>query len=69
MSSFEKFLEDVDLCLMSKLGLTSNSIGDAPWHDYFEDELETEAACAYALHDYNDVDFSVLETIGLADYI
>jgi hypothetical protein len=69
MSSFEKFMEDVDLCLMTKVGLTANSISDAPWYDFFEDEMQIEAACAYALYDYNHVDFDVLQTIGLGDYI
>jgi hypothetical protein len=69
MPDFDKFMEKVDSLLLSKFGLTSNSISDAPWYDYCMDELEVEAACAYALYDYNDVDFGVLETIGLADYI
>lgn len=69
MPDFDKFMEEVDAFLMRKVGLTSHSIADAPWYDYCMDEMEVEAACAYALHDYNDVDFSFLETIGLADYI
>lgn len=69
MSSFEKFMEDVDLCLLSKIGLNANSISDAPWYDFFEDEMEVEAACAYALYDYNDIPFETLESVGLADYI
>lgn len=67
--SFVTFMKEVDTCLISKLGLSSNDIADAPWHDWFEDEMEVECCCAIALFDYNDTPFDVLETIGLGDYI
>jgi hypothetical protein len=69
MPDFDKFMEKVDALLLSKLGLTSHSIADAPWYDYCMDELEVEAACAYALYDHNDMQFETLQSIGLADYI
>ena len=69
MSEFDKFMQQVDICLMSKISLTANSISDAPWRDFFDDELEIEAACAYALYDYNDIPFETLVNIGLGDYI
>ena len=69
MSHFVEFMAEVNKCLLSKLGLTSSDIADAPWHDWFEDEMEVECCCALALYDYNDIDISVLETIGLAEYI
>jgi len=40
--SFDTFMKEVDTCLISKLGLSSNDIADAPWHDWFEDEMEVE---------------------------
>jgi len=69
MTDFQKFIQEVDKCLISKLGLSSDSIADAPWRDWFEDEMEIECCCAMALYDYNDVEFDVLETIGLGGYI
>ena len=69
MTDFQKFIQEVDKCLISKLGLSSDSIADAPWRDWFEDEMEVECCCALALYDYNDIDIAVLETIGLAEYI
>lgn len=69
VSDFQKFMAEVDKCLISKLGLSSDSIADAPWRDWFEDEMEVEVCCALALYDYNDVQFDVLESIGLGEYI
>jgi hypothetical protein len=69
MTDFQKFMAEVDGCLISKLGLSSASIADAPWRDWFEDEMEVECCCAMALYDYNDVPFDVLESIGLGGYI
>jgi hypothetical protein len=67
--SFDTFMKEVDTCLISKLGLSSDSIADAPWHDWFEDEMEVECCCAIALFDYNDIPFDTLVSIGLGDYI
>lgn len=69
MTEFDKFMQQVDICLMSKIGLTSSSIADAPWRDWFEDEMEVECCCAIALFDYNDIPFDTLVSIGLGDYI
>lgn len=69
MSDFEMFMQQVDTCLISKLGLSSNDIADAPWRDWFEDEMEIECCCAIALYDYNDIAFDTLVSIGLGDYI
>jgi hypothetical protein len=69
MTEFQKFMAEVDGCLISKLGLSSASIADAPWRDWFEDEMEVEVCCAIALYDYNDVPFDTLVSIGLGDYI
>lgn len=69
MMTFPEFMRKVDACLMTKVGFPSNSIADAPWREYYEDELEIEAACAYALCDYNDVDFDLLESVGLGEWI
>ena len=69
MSDFDSFMKEVDTCLLSKVGMAANDLSDAPWFDYFTDELEIEAACAYALYDYNDIPFETLESVGLGDYI
>lgn len=69
MTEFDKFMQRVDICLMSKIGLTSASIADAPWRDWFEDEMEIECCCAIALYDHNDIPFDTLVSIGLGDYI
>jgi hypothetical protein len=69
MTEFDKFMEEVDKCLISKMGVNSYDIIDAPWRIYFEDELEVECCCAWALHDYNEVPFDTLVSIGLGDYI
>ncbi len=69
MTDFQKFMAEVDGILISKLGLSSASIADAPWRDWFEDEMEVECCCAIALYDYNDVPFDTLVSIGLGDYI
>ena len=69
MIHFDEFMQEVDKCLISKLGLSSNDIADAPWRDWFEDEMEVECCCALALYDYRDAELALLESIGLADYI
>lgn len=69
MTDFESFMKEIDKCLVSKLGLSSNDIADAPWREYFEDEMEIESSCAIALYDYNDIEFDTLVLIGLGDYI
>ena len=69
MIHFDEFMKEIDKCLISKLGLSSNDIADVPWRDYFEDEMEIECCCAIALYDYNDIPFDTLVSIGLGDYI
>ena len=69
MTDFEKFMKEIDACLITKLGLSSNDIADAPWREWFEDEMEVECCCAIALYDYNDIQFDTLVSIGLGDYI
>ncbi len=69
MIHFDEFMKEIDKCLISKLGLSSNDIADAPWREWFEDEMEVECCCAIALYDYNDISFDTLVSIGLGDYI
>jgi len=69
MLSFDVWMKEVDKCLVSKLGLSSADLVDAPWIGYFDDEIDTEEACALALFDHNDISLEVLETIGLGEYI
>jgi hypothetical protein len=69
MIHFDEFMKEIDKCLISKLGLSSNDIADAPWREWFEDEMEVECCCALALYDYNEISFEMLETIGLGEYI
>ena len=69
MIHFDEFMKEIDKCLISKLGLSSNDIADAPWREWFEDEMEVECCCALALYDYNDIPLDTLVSIGLGDYI
>jgi hypothetical protein len=68
-SAFPLFMQACDGVLMTRLGMSHLDIGDAPWYDYFNDELTPEEAVALALMEWNDMEWETLEDLGLAEFI
>lgn len=68
-SSFVAFMASCDRVLLGTVGVTHSDLCDAPWHDYYTDELTAQEACASALVEWNDMDYDTLYDIGLGGYI
>ncbi|MCA1799775.1 MAG: hypothetical protein LC650_00590 [Actinobacteria bacterium] len=58
--SFEFWLRQVDRAYSARLGMGMDDLGDAPWHDYYSDDMTPLDAMAHALADWQD-DASMLD--------
>ena len=64
--SFEFSMRQVDRAYMARLGLGADDGGDAPWHDYYDDDMSPLDAMAHALTDWQDeLGMLDLEELGL----
>ena len=63
---FEFWMRQVDRAYMARLGLGADDGGDAPWHDYYDDDMSPLDAMAHALTDWQDeLGMLDLEELGL----
>lgn len=69
VTDFEEWLGKVDTVYGRVLGMGMDDLGDAPWWDYWSDDLSPREACAHALIDWQDMDWDMLETIGLGGLV
>lgn len=69
VTDFETWLGKVDAVYVRVLGMGMDDLGDAPWYDYWSDELTPREAVAHALIDWQDMDYDMLETIGLGGLV
>jgi len=67
--AFTAWLHKVDAVLVGACGLGVDDLADAPYADYFADEMIPHGAAAYVLSEWNDMDEGLLEELGLADYL
>lgn len=68
--SFEFWMKAVDFAYMRKIGMGADDGGDAPWHDYYDDDMTPLDAMAHALTDWQDESGMLdLEALGLADRV
>lgn len=68
-SEFKEWLSQVDAVYGRVLGLGMDDLGDAPWYDYWSDGLSPREAVAHALIDWQDMDWEMLDTIGLGGLV
>ena len=52
--TFEQWMVELDRAYGLILGMGSDDGGDAPWWDYWNDEMTVIDAMAHALHDWQD---------------
>lgn len=68
-TEFEVWLREVDAVYGRVLGMGMDDLGDAPWYDYWSDELTPREAVAHALIDWQDMDFDMLDSLGLGGLV
>lgn len=66
---FEQWLRDVDAVYGSILGMGMDDLGDAPWHDYWSDGMTPREAVATALTDWQDMDYDLIDSLGLGGLV
>ncbi len=62
---FESWLRLVDRAYQARLGMGMDDFGDAPWADYFADDMSPLDAMAHALTDWQDAGDEIVEALGL----
>lgn len=67
--TFEQWLNKVDAVYGSIIGLTMDDLGDAPWRDYYEDEMTPREAVAHALTDWQDMGYDLIDSLGLGGLV
>lgn len=66
---FVTWLRKVSAVLEACTGLGVNDLADAPYRDYFGDEMAPHEAAALVLSEWNDADDELMEAFGLADFL
>jgi hypothetical protein len=66
---FATWLAKVDRSLTARTGLGVDDLADAPYRDYFADEMDPREAAALVLSEWNDCDDEMMEALGLADFL
>jgi hypothetical protein len=63
---FDFWMKVVEFAYMRKLGMGADDGGDAPWHDYYSDDMSPLDAMAHALTEWQDESGMLdLESLGL----
>ena len=52
--TFDAWFTQVNRAYMNRLGMGVDDLGDAPWRDYFDDDMSPLDAMAHALTDWQD---------------
>lgn len=52
--TFDAWFAQVNRAYMTRLGMGADDLGDAPWRDYFDDDMSPLDAMAHALTDWQD---------------
>jgi len=65
--TFHEWMTKVDDVLEGAVGMSHLCLGDAPYRDMYDDEVEPRHAAATALVDWNDFAVDDLEEVGLGD--
>jgi hypothetical protein len=66
---FNAWIDQVDAILTGACGLGVSDLADAPYRDWFEDEMTAREAAALTLSEWNDADDDLMEAFGLADFL
>lgn len=68
-NEFNQWLRRVDAVYGSILGMGMDDLGDAPWYDYWSDGLTPREAVAHALTDWQDMDYDLIDSLGLGGLV
>lgn len=68
-ADFATWLRKVNAVLTGLTGLGVSDLADAPYRDYFADEMDPREAAALVLSEWNDMDDDLLDELGLADFL
>jgi hypothetical protein len=66
--TFGAWTRQVDAVLVAACGVGVSDLADAPYRDYFADEMTPREAAALVLSEWNDCDDEMMEAFGLDDY-
>lgn len=64
-ADFATWFRKVDGVLTGLTGLGTSDLADAPYRDYFQDEMSPREAAALVLSEWNDCDDEMMEAFGL----
>lgn len=65
--SFDMWMRQVNRAYARRLGMGADDCGDAPWADYYADDMSPLDAMAHAITDWqDDAGMLDLDSLGLA---
>lgn len=68
--TFADWMEKVDREYITRLGMGADDLGDAQWHNYYDDDMTPREGMAHALTDWQDLPGHIsLEDLGLGGLV